>query len=126
MDLNISEQNVIGGSVLMLGLEDLQKFMFSDRYHLTASALARVCPSMMGLMLWITSFIHYRTSLLLLLLDAFLKVRSVYFKVDSTISSALQCSTCSPGAPPTCTSSTINFLGVDGPFLDEVDPSRVV
>ena len=33
-DLNTSEQNVIGGSVLKAGLVDLQKFMFSDRYHL--------------------------------------------------------------------------------------------
>ena len=49
MDLNTSEQNVTAGSVLTPGLVDLQKFMFSDRYHLTASALVRVCPWMTGL-----------------------------------------------------------------------------
>ena len=104
----------------------LQQFMFSDIYDLTASALSRVCPSMTGLMLWISSFNRFRTSLLLLVLNVFLKVRAVYFKVDSTISDAFQCSTCSAGALPTCTSSTINFLGVEGPFLHEVGPSRVV
>ena len=30
-------------SVLTPGLVDLQKFMFSNKYHLTVSALARVC-----------------------------------------------------------------------------------
>ena len=30
-------------------LVDLQKFIFSDRCHLAASTLARVCPSMTGL-----------------------------------------------------------------------------
>ena len=88
MDLNTPERNVTAGSILMPGLVDLQKFMFSDRYHLRASALARVCPSMMGLMLWITSFNRCRTSHLLLLLNVFLKVRPVYFKVDSAISGA--------------------------------------
>ena len=42
MNFNTSERNVIGGSVLTPGLVDLQKFMFSDRYHLRASTLARV------------------------------------------------------------------------------------
>ena len=100
--------------------------MFSDRYHLTASALAQVCPSMTGLMLWLTSFKRCRTSLLLLVLNPFLKVRAAFFKVDSTISGAFQCSTYSAGAPPTCTSSIIIFLGVEGPFMDEVSSSRVV
>ena len=39
------------------------------------------------------------------------------------ISSAFQCSTCSR---PTCTSSAINFFGVEGPFSIEVGPSRVI
>ena len=51
MDLNTSELNVTAGSVLIVGLVDLPKLMFSDRYHLTASVLTQVCPSMMGLML---------------------------------------------------------------------------
>ena len=46
---------------------------------LTASELARVYPSMTGLMLWITSFNRCRTSFLSLVLNAFLKVRAVYF-----------------------------------------------
>ena len=100
--------------------------MFSDRYHLTASALARNCPSMTRLKLWITSSNCCRMSLLLLELNYLLKVGAVYIKVDSTISGAFQCSTSSAGAPPTCTSSTTNFLGVEGPFSDEVGPSRVV
>ena len=102
-------------SIVKTGLVDLQNFMFSDRYHLTISALARVCPSMTSFMLWITSFNRCRMFLLLLLLNALLKARAVYFKADSTISGTFQCSACSAGAPPTCTSSTIN-LGVDGPF----------
>ena len=104
----------------------LAEFIFSDRYYLTASALARVCPLMMGLMLWIASFNRCRTSLLLLVLNAFLKVRAVCFKAGSTISSVFQCSKCSAGAPPTCTFSTIIFLGVEGPFTDAVGPSRVI
>ena len=48
MDLNTSERNVTAGSVLIAGLVDLQKFIFSDRYHLIASTLTRVCPSMTG------------------------------------------------------------------------------
>ena len=103
MDLKTSERNVITGSVLMLGLVDLQKFMFSDRYYLTTSTLARVYPSMTGLILWITSFNRCRMSVLLLVSNIFLKVRAVYFKVDSTISGAFQCLTCLSGAPPTCT-----------------------
>ena len=103
---------------------ELAEFMFSDRYHLTFSASAAVCPLMTGLMLWITVFSYWRTSLLLLLLNVFQKVRAVYFKVDATISGACQSSACLSGAPPTCTSSTMNFLGVEGPFLDEVGPSR--
>ena len=83
-------------------------------------------PDLSGLMLWITSFNCCRTSLLLLLLNVFLKIRAVYLKADSTISGAFQCSACSAGAPSTCTSSTINFLGVEGPFSDEVGPSRAV
>ena len=126
MDLNTTEQNVTAGSVLTPWLVDLQKFVFSERYHLTGSELARVCPSMMGLMLWITSFNRCRTSLLLLLLNVFLKVRAVYFKVGFTISDTFQSSACSAGAPPTCTSSTINFLVVEGPFSVEVGPSRAV
>ena len=126
MDLNTSERNITAGSVMTAGLVNLQKFMFSDRYHLTASTLTRVCPSMTGLMLWITSFNRCKMSLLLLLLNAFLKVRVVYFKADSTISGAFQCSACSAGAPPICTSSTINFLDVEGSCSNEVGPSRVV
>ena len=67
-----------------------------------------------------------RTYLLLLLSNVLLKVRTVHFKADSTISGAFQCLACSAGAPLICTSSTINFLGVERPFLDEVGPSSVV
>ena len=81
MNLNTSERNVTARSVLIPGLVDLQKFMFSYRYHLTGSALAQVCLSMMGLMLWITSFNHCR-NLLLLVLNDLLNVRAVYFKAD--------------------------------------------
>ena len=127
MDLNTSERNVTVGSVLMPGLADLQKFMFSDRYHFTASLLARVCPLMTSLKLWIMSFNCCRTSLLLLLSNVFLKKRAVHFiKADSTISGAYQCSACSAGVPPTCISFTINFLGVEGPLLNEVDLSSIV
>ena len=91
IDLNTSEKNVTSRPVFTPGLVDLQKFMFSERYHLTASVLTRNCLSMMGLMLWITSFNRSRMSLSLLLLIAFLKVRAVYFKVDSTILGAFQC-----------------------------------
>ena len=126
MDLKTCQWNVTAGSVLTAGFVDLHKFMFTDRYHLTASTLTRVCPSMTGLMLWIVSFNRCRIFLLLLLLNAILKVRTVYFKADYTISGAFQCSACSAGAPPTCTSSTINFLGVEGPFSNAVGPSRVV
>ena len=49
-------------------------------------------PDLSGLMLWITSFNCCRTSLLLLLLNVFLKIRAVYLKADSTISGAFQCS----------------------------------
>ena len=80
---------------------------------------------MTGLILRIASFNRSSTSLLLLVLNAFLKVKAVYFKVDSTIFRC-QCSTYSAGAPRTCTSSTINFLGAEGPFLDEVGSSRVI
>ena len=125
MDMNTSEQNVTAGSILMPGLVDLQKFMFSDRYHLTASALAQVCPLMTVLMLWTTSFNRCRASLLSLVLNAFLKVRVVYFKADFTISGTFQRSTCSAGATPTCTPYTISFLGVEGPFLEEVGPFMV-
>ena len=86
VDLNISEQNVAAGSLFTLGLVGLQKFIFSDRYHLTASVLAQVCPSMTVVMLWITSFNCCGTSILLLMLNAFLKVKAVYFKVETTIS----------------------------------------
>ena len=65
-------------------------------------------------------------SFLLMLLNAFLKVRAVYFKVGSTISGAFQHSEYSIGAPPTCASSTVNFVGVEGPFHDEMGKSRVV
>ena len=39
MKLNNSKQNITGGSVLTARLVVLQKLMFSDRYHVTASAL---------------------------------------------------------------------------------------
>ena len=73
---------------------------------------------MTGLMLWITSFNCCSRSLLLLLLNDILKVKAVYFKAE--------CSACSAGRPPSFTSSTINFLGVAGPFSDEMGPSKVV
>ena len=126
MDLNTSERNITAGSVLTPKLVDLQKFMFSDIYHLKVSALARFCPLMTDLMLWITSFNRCKTYLLLLVLNAFLKVRAMYFKADSTISGAFQCSTCLAGAPRSCTSSTINSFGVEGPFSDEMGPPRIV
>ena len=77
MDLNTSEQNITAGSVLKPGLQELWKFMFSDRYQFTASTLVWICPSMTGVMLWITSFNRWKASLLLLLLNVFLKVRTV-------------------------------------------------
>ena len=126
MVLITQQRNVTVGSTLSLRLTNLHTFMFSGRYHLTTSAFAWFSPSMMGLMLWITSFNRYRTFLLLLLLNVFVKVRAVYFNADSTISGAFQCSACSAGAPLTCTSSTISFWGVEGLFLDEVGPYRVV
>ena len=126
MVLITQQWNVTVGSTLSLRLTNLHTFMFSGRYHLTTSAFAWFSPSMMGLMLLITSFNRYRTFLLLLLLNVFVKVRAVYFNADSTISGAFQCSACSAGAPPTCTSSTISFWGVGGPFLDEVGQYRVV
>ena len=111
MKLNNSKQNITGGSVLTARLVVLQKLMFSDRYHVTASALTWFFSSITGLMLWITSFNRYRTSLLLLVLNALRKVRVVYFKVDYTISGAFQYSACSAGAPSTYTFSTIDFWG---------------
>ena len=77
---------------------------------MTASALARICRLMTGLMLWITSFNCYRAPVLLLLSNVFLKVRVVFFKADATILDAFQCSACLVVAPSTCTSSTINFF----------------
>ena len=79
-----------------------------------------------GLMLRITSFNRYRKSILLLLLNFFLKVGAVYFIADATISVLFECSACSKGASSTYTSSTVNFLGAERPFLDEVGPSSVV
>ena len=119
------ERNITAGSLLTSRLVNLQ-FIFSDRYHLKSSVVAWVCSSMMGLMLGITSFNRWRTSFLLLLLNVFLKVRVMYFKADSTILGAFECLECSTGAPLTYTSSTINFLGVQGRFSDELGPSRVV
>ena len=126
IDLNTSKWNITGESVLMPELADLQKFMFSDRYHLTGSALTRVCPSMTGLVLWITTFNCCRKSLLLVVLNVFLKARGVYFKAESLASGPLECSACSAAGPPNCTSYTINFVGVEGPFSDEVSPSTAV
>ena len=77
---------------------------------MTASALARICRLMTGLMLWITSFNCYRAPVLLLLSNVFLKVRVVFFKADATILGAFQCSACLVVAPSTCTFSTINFF----------------
>ena len=57
---------------------------------------------------------------------SFVVAAEMYFKADSTISRAFQCSACSAGAPPPCTYLTINFFGVKGPFCNEVGPSRVV
>ena len=53
-------------------------------------------------------------------------MRVMHFKTDSTISGAFQCSACSARAPPTCTSSIINFLGNEGPFSNEVGPPKVI
>ena len=122
--LNTSEWNIAARSVLMPGLVDLQKFMFLNKYHLTASVLVWVCPSMTGLMLWITSFNRCKTFILMLPLNLFLKVRVAYFKANSITSSAFQCS--ATGAPPNSTSSTINILILEGPFFDEMGPSSVV
>ena len=124
--MNTSERNVTVGSVSMPGLVDLQKFMLSYRYHIAAFAIAPVSPPMTRLMLWITSFNRCRTSLSLLLSNVFLKVTAVNFKADFINSGAFQYLVCSVGAPPTCTSSTINFRGVVGPFLDEVCSSSIV
>ena len=49
-----------------------------------------------------------------------------FFKVDSTILGTFQSSSFSVGAPSICTSSTIKFLGVEGPFLDEMGSSNIV
>ena len=127
MDLNVFEWHVTARSVLTLGLVDLEEFMFSDRYHLAGSALTQVCPSVTGIMLWINSNCC-RVSLLLLVQSEgdFMKVTVMYFKVDSTILGGFQCSTCSAGAPLTYTQvGVVSFLGVEGPFLDKVGPSRV-
>ena len=62
--------------------------MFNDRYNLTGSALTPAFPLMIGLVVWMTSFNCCRTSLLLLLSNFFLKVRALYFKVNSAISGA--------------------------------------
>ena len=126
VDLNTSKQKVTAGSVLRPGHAALRKFLFNDRYHLTVSALAQVCPTMNNLMVLTTSFNCCRASLLFLLLIILLKVRAVYFKADSSILGSLQCLLCSAGAPSTRASSTINFLDVGILFLDEVDSSRVV
>ena len=72
-------------SVLMPALLDLQKLIFSNKNHLIVSALARVCYSMTGFMLWITSFNRSMMSVLYLLLKFFLKVKAMYFKADSNI-----------------------------------------
>ena len=125
-DSNTSKQKVSAGSVLRPGHAVLQKFLFNDRYHLTVSELAQVCPTMKNLMVQTTPFNCCRTSLLFLLLIILLKVRAAYFKADSSILGSLQCLLCSAGAPSTCASSTINFLDVGILFLDEVDPSRAV
>ena len=126
VDLNTSKQEVTAGPVLRPGHVVLRKFLFNDRYHLTVSTLAQVCPTMKNLMVRTTSFNCCTTSLLFLLLIILLKVRAVYFKADSSILGSLQCLLCSAGAPSTCASSTINFLDVGILFLDEVDSSRVV
>ena len=78
----------IGNRVRM----NLQNFMFSDRYHLATSALAHAMGNMgnMGLILWITSFNCCRASLLLLLMNVFLKVRDLYLEAGSTIPGAFQ------------------------------------
>ena len=118
------DRNVTTESFLIPELADVQKFMFSDKYYLTASGLARVCPSMMSLVLWITSFNCCRTSLLFLMLNVLLKKKAVYLNANSPISGAFWCSACSVGVPSTCTFSTMNFLGVERSFTDEVGPSR--
>ena len=94
MDLNTYEWNITTGSVMTPRIVDLQKFMFNDRYHLTASALARVCPLITSLIVWITSFNRCRTSLLMLLSNVFLKVRVGYFRENSAISAGFPCSAC--------------------------------
>ena len=94
VDLNTSKQKVTAGSVLRSGHVVLRKFLFNDRYHLTVSALAQVCPTMKNLMVQTTSFNCFRTSPLILLLIILLKVRALYFKADSSILGSLQCLLC--------------------------------
>ena len=110
----------------MPGLVDLQKFIFSDRYHLTPSVLARVCPSMTSLMQWITSFNCCRTSILLLMLSAFLKLKAVYFKVEFTISDFFYFDV---QHAHWCTSHLHllhhQLFDVEDPFLEEVVTSSV-
>ena len=81
---------------------------------------------MTGLMQWITSFNCCRTSILLLLLNAFLKVKAVYFKLESTISDFFYFDV---QHAHWCTTH-LHFLhhqlfGVEGPFLEEVVSSSV-
>ena len=45
---------------------------------------------------------------------------------QTTILGAFQCSAYSANASPSCTSCTINFLGVEGPLSNDVGPSRVI
>ena len=104
---------------LMPGLVDLQKFMFSNRYHLKASALSRVWPSL-------TSFNRCRMSLVLLLLNAFLKVRAMYFKADSTDSGAFPMLIMFSRCTTHLHFLHNQFLRCEGPFSNEVGPSRFV
>ena len=91
-ELEHFEWNVTVKSVLASWLMNLQNFMFSDKYHLATSALAHAMGNMgnIGLMLWVTSFNCCRASLLLLLMNLFLKVRNLYLDAGSTIPGAFQ------------------------------------
>ena len=100
--------------------------MFSDRYHLTGSTLAWVCPLNDRCHALDNIFQSLKDVFFVLLLNIILKVRAVYFKADSTVSGTFQCSTCLVSAPLFCPASTINFLDVKGPFSDEVGPCRVI
>ena len=120
-----AECNRIGFEARACGL---QKFMFSDRYHLAAITLARVCLSLNG-------GSHVMDKVFQPLQDVsfvvavecpsegenrILQGRFYYFKCLAIFSVINRCTV------NRWTSSTISFFGVEVPFSDEVSPSSIV